>query len=82
MKRIILEIDENKNAQVLKADSMEHMECINLLLAAAASINEVTRELGAGLIKSIDKIRRRQTLTGKQEQNNTTHRKEKQHESY
>ena len=64
MKKIILEIDENKNAQVLKADSMEHMECINLLMATAvwyykeycgiASINEATREVGAGLIKSVE----------------------------
>lgn len=64
MKKIILEIDENKNAQVLKADSMEHMECINLLMATAvwyykeyygiASINEATRAVGAGLIKSVE----------------------------
>ena len=64
MKKIILEVDENKDAQLLKMDSMGDMECINLLLATAvwyykeyrgiASINEATREVGARLIKSVD----------------------------
>lgn len=64
MKKIILEIDENKDAQLLKPDSMNHREAINLLLATAvwyykgyygiASINEATREVGAGLIKSVE----------------------------
>ena len=64
MKKIILEVDENKDAQLLKLDSMDHMETINLLLATAVwyykeycgidSINEATREVGAGLIKSVE----------------------------
>ena len=63
MKKIIIEVDENKDAQLLKPDSMDHMEAINLLLVVAvwyykgycgiASINEATREVGAGLIKAV-----------------------------
>ena len=63
MKKIILEVDENKDALLLKSDSMDHMEAINLLLATAvwyykeyygiASINEATREVGTGLIEAV-----------------------------
>lgn len=63
MKKIIIEVDENKDAQLLKLDSMDHMDTINLLLAVAvwyykeycgiASINEATREVGAGLIEAV-----------------------------
>lgn len=50
---IILKIDNNKNAHILKPNNMKHMECINLLIGAAvwyykeyngiASINEASR---------------------------------------
>lgn len=60
---IILKIDNNKNAHILKPNNMKHMECINLLIGAAvwyykeyngiASINEATVEVGKGLIQSV-----------------------------
>ena len=60
---IILKIDNNKNAHILKSNNMKHMECINLLIGAAvwyykeyngiASINEATIEEGKGLIQSV-----------------------------
>lgn len=34
-KIIVLKVDENKNAEVLKPDSMEAKECIDLMIAAA-----------------------------------------------
>lgn len=62
-KTIVLEVDENQKAMISKMDSMGAKECINLMLAAAvwyykeyygiASINEATREVGAGLIESV-----------------------------
>lgn len=49
---------------ISKMDSMGANECINLMLAAAVryykeyygitSINEATKEVGAGLIKSVE----------------------------
>ena len=63
---IILKIDNNKNAHILKPNNMKHMECINLLIGAAvwyykeyngiASINEATIEVGKGLIQSVGGI--------------------------
>lgn len=60
---IILKIDNNKNAHILKPNNMKHMECINLLIGAAiwyykeyngiASINEATVKIGKGLIQSV-----------------------------
>lgn len=60
---IILKIDNNKNAHILKPNNMKHMECINLLIGAAvwyykeyngiASINEATIEVGKDLIQSV-----------------------------
>lgn len=60
---IILKIDNNKNAHILKSNNMKHMECINLLIGAAVwyykeyngidSINEATIEVGKGLIQSV-----------------------------
>ena len=32
---IILKIDNNKNAHILKPNNMKHMECINLLIGVA-----------------------------------------------
>lgn len=67
---IILKIDKNKNAHILKPthilklNNMKHMECIHLLIGAAiwyykeyneiASINEAAVEIGKGLIQSVD----------------------------
>ena len=64
MKKIIyLEVDENKNAEVLKPDSMGAKECINLMLAAAVwyykqhynvgSIEKATAEVGVELLRSV-----------------------------
>ena len=64
MKKIIyLKVDENKNAEVLKPDSMEAKECINLMLAAAVwyykqyynvgLIKKATAEVGVGLLNSV-----------------------------
>ncbi len=62
-KTIILEFDENKKAKIFKQDDMTPMECINLLVAAAAwyykelhhmaSIDKATEALGVGLLQSI-----------------------------
>ena len=62
-KIIVLKVDENKNAEVLKPDSMEAKECINLMLAAAVwyykqhynvgSIEKTTAEVGVGLLNSV-----------------------------
>ena len=64
MKKIIaLKVDENKNAEVLKPDSMEAKECIDLMIAAAVwyykqhynvgSIEKATAEVGVGLLNSV-----------------------------
>lgn len=64
MKKIIyLEVDENKNAEVLKPDSMGAKECINLMLAASVwyykqhynvgSIEKATAEVGVELLRSV-----------------------------
>ena len=62
-KIIVLKVDENKNAEVLKPDSMEAKECINLMLAAAVwyyeqhynvgSIEKATAEVGVELLRSV-----------------------------
>ena len=64
MKKIIaLKVDENKNAEVLKPDSMEAKECIDLMIAAAVwyykqhynvgSIEKATAEVGVELLRSV-----------------------------
>ncbi|MGM9581165.1 MAG: hypothetical protein ACI3U2_08025 [Anaerovibrio sp.] len=63
MKVIVLKVDENKNANVFKPDSMDPNECINLMLAAAVwyykqyyninSIKKATAEVGEGLLNSV-----------------------------
>ena len=62
-KTIVLKVDENKNAEILKPDSMEAKECINLMIAAAVwyykqyynvgSIEKATAEVGVGLLNSV-----------------------------
>ena len=62
-KIIVLKVDENKNAEILKPDSMEAKECINLMLAAAVwyykqhynvgSIEKATAEVGVELLRSV-----------------------------
>ena len=64
MKKIIyLKVDENKNAEVLKPDSMEAKECISLMLGAAVwyykqhynvgSIEKATAKVGVELLNSV-----------------------------
>ena len=62
-KTIVLKVDENKNAEILKPDSMEAKECINLMLAAAVwyykqhynvgSIEKATAKVGVELLNSV-----------------------------
>ena len=64
MKKIIaLKVDENKNAEVLKPDSMEAKECISLMLGAAVwyykqhynvgSIEKATAKVGLELLNFV-----------------------------
>ena len=63
MKVIVLKVDENKNAEVLKPDSMEAKECINLIIAAGVwyykqyynvgSIEKATAEVAVGLLNAV-----------------------------
>ena len=62
-KTIVLKVDENKNAEILKPDSMEAKECINLMLAAAVwyykqhynagSIEKATAKVGLELLNFV-----------------------------
>ena len=62
-KIIVLKVDENKNAEVLKPDSMGAKECINLMLAAAVwyykqhynvgSIEKATAKVGLELLNFV-----------------------------
>lgn len=68
MKKIIVEIDENKNARIAKSASMKPDECISALLAAGVwyykkeygmdSIYEATKAVGVELIKSVGSFAR------------------------
>ena len=63
MKTIILEIDENQNAQLFKPDNMMHMECVSLLIGVAAhyyqqarhiaSLDEATVKMAAAILQSV-----------------------------
>ena len=63
MKTIIIEMDENKNAQLFKPDNMMHMECVSLLIGVAAhyyqqvrhiaSINEATVKMAAEILQGV-----------------------------
>ena len=64
MKKIIyLKVDENKNAEILKPDSMEANECISLMLDAAVlyykqhynvgSIEKATAKVGLELLNFV-----------------------------
>ena len=64
MKKIIaLKVDENKNAEVLKPNSMEAKECISLMLDAAVwyykqhynvgSIEKATAKVGLELLNFV-----------------------------
>ena len=63
MKVIVLKVDENKNAEVLKPDSMEAKECINLIIAAGVwyykqyynvgSIEKATAKVGLQLLNFV-----------------------------
>ena len=62
-KTIVLKVDENKNAEILKPDSMGAKECIDLMIAAAVwyykqhynvgSIEKATAEVGVELLRSV-----------------------------
>ena len=62
-KIIVLKVDENKNAEILKPDNMGAKECINLMLAAAVwyykqhynvgSIEKATAKVGLELLNFV-----------------------------
>ena len=62
-KTIIIEVDENKNANLFAQDGMTPMECINLLISTAAwyykelrgivSIDKATEAMGIEILQSI-----------------------------
>ena len=63
MKTIIIEMDENKNAQLFKPDSMMPAECISLLIDVAAhyykqvqhiaSIDEAAVKMAVDILQSV-----------------------------
>lgn len=68
MKTIIIEIDENQQAQLFKPDNMMPAECVSLLIGAAAhyyqqarhiaSLDEATVKMAAEILRSVGSFAR------------------------
>lgn len=68
MKTIIIEIDENQQAQLFKPDNMMPAECISLLIDTAAhyyqqaqhiaSFDEATVKMAAAILQSVGSFAR------------------------